>query len=99
VNRAQSDLEFAQAYRVRFIEPRRDPARGIFARAIERGEIPVETDVEAALDLLYGPFYHRILQGHAPLSDRFAETIVGYVVAAVSRPAARASEGTPAAAA
>ena len=44
-------------------------ARGsIFDRAIERGELPAETDVELALDLLYGPVYHRFLQGHLPLS-------------------------------
>jgi AcrR family transcriptional regulator len=87
LTRARSDAVFAEAYRVRFVEPRRDPGRAIFARAIERGEIPADTDVEAALDLLYGPFYHRILQGHAPLSDRFTGTIVNYVVAAVSPPA------------
>jgi AcrR family transcriptional regulator len=86
VTRAQGDAAFAEEYRARFIEPRRAPARVIFARAIERGEIPPETDIEAAADLLYGPFYHRLLQGHAALSDRFAYTIVGYVVAALSRP-------------
>jgi AcrR family transcriptional regulator len=81
VSRAQGDAQFAEEYRVRFVEPRREPARVIFARAIDRGEIPADTDLEAAVDLLYGPFYHRILQGHAPLSDDFARTIVDYVVA------------------
>lgn len=89
ITRAQSDPQFAEEYRARFIHPRRDPARLIFARAIERGEIPKNTDVEAALDLLFGSFYHRILQGHAPLTDRFARTIVTYVTAGVSRPAGR----------
>ena len=88
LTKAQSDPAFAEAYRTRFVEPRRAPARAIFARAIERGEIPADTDVEAALDLLYGPFYHRVLQGHAPLSDDFTETIVGYVVTAVRSAAA-----------
>jgi hypothetical protein len=74
---------FAKVYRARFVEPRRDPALVAFARAIDRGEIAATTDVEAALDLLYGAFYHRILQGHAPLTDGFARTIVHYVVAAV----------------
>jgi AcrR family transcriptional regulator len=86
VTKAQSDPQFAEEYRVRFVQPRREPARVIFTRAIERGEIPADTDIEAALDLLYGAFYHRMLQGHAPLTDRFARTIVGYVVVAVSRP-------------
>jgi AcrR family transcriptional regulator len=84
-SRAQDDAQFAEEYRVRFLEPRRDPARVVFARAIERGEIPADTDIEAAVDLLYGPFYHRLLHGHAPLTAQFARTIVGYVVAGVSR--------------
>jgi AcrR family transcriptional regulator len=90
VCRAQNDPEFAEEYRVRFVQPRRDRGRLIFARAIERNQIPADTDIEAALDLLYGPFYHRLLHGHAPLTDRFARTVVDYVVTAVSRPAERA---------
>jgi AcrR family transcriptional regulator len=87
LTRAQCDPEFATEYRDRFIEPRRDRGRVIFARAIERGEISADTDVEAALDLVYGPFYHRILTGHAELTDDFACTVVNYVVAAVAQPA------------
>jgi AcrR family transcriptional regulator len=89
VTKAHSDPQFAEEYRARFVQPRRDQARVIFARAIERGEIPADTDVEVALDLLYGPFYHRILHGHAKLTDRFARAVVDYVAAAVSRPAER----------
>jgi AcrR family transcriptional regulator len=85
LTRAQRDPQFAEEYRVRFLEPRRGPGRLIFQRAIERGEIPPTTDIETALDLLYGPFYHRVLHGHAALSGRFALTIVDYVVAAVSQ--------------
>jgi AcrR family transcriptional regulator len=85
LTRAQTDPEFAEQYRARFVQPRRDQARDIFARAIERGEIPADTDVEVALDLLYGAFYHRLLHGHAPLSDRFARSVVDRVVAGVAR--------------
>jgi AcrR family transcriptional regulator len=87
LSRAHSDPRFAAAYRERFVEPRRDEGRLIVARAIERDEIPAGTDIEAALDLFIGPFYHRMLHRHAPLTDEFAQTIVGYVVAALSRPA------------
>jgi len=62
---AQTDPVFAAEYRQRFVEPRREQAREIFRRAIERGEIPADTEVEVALDLLYGPLYHRLLHGHA----------------------------------
>jgi AcrR family transcriptional regulator len=84
VNKAQSDPQFAEQYRARFVQPRRDQGRIIFARAIERGEIPADTDIEVALDLLYGPFYHRLLHGHAELTDRSARAVVSYVVAGLS---------------
>jgi AcrR family transcriptional regulator len=90
ITKAHSDPDFADEYRARFVQPRRDRARTIFVRAIERGEVPRGTDIEVALDLLYGPIYHRLLHGHAPLTDRFARTIVDHVVAGVARPAGRA---------
>ena len=37
---------------------------------------PPDTKVEVALDLLYGPVYHRLLHGHAPLSDRFIRDVI-----------------------
>lgn len=76
ITEAQTDPEFAREYRARFVEPRRDLARTIFRRAIERGEIPASTKTEVALDLLYGPVYHRLLHGHAPLNDRFVRDVI-----------------------
>jgi AcrR family transcriptional regulator len=81
---AQTDAGFAEEYRAHFVALRREPARVVFQRACERGDIPAGTNIDAALDLLYGPFYHRLLHGHAPLTESFARTIVDYVVAAVS---------------
>ena len=89
ITSAQGDPRFAEIYRAGFLEPRRDVARVIFHRAIERGEIPADTDIEVALDLLYGPFYHRVLHGHAQLTDRFTRAIVDHVVTAVARPPKR----------
>jgi AcrR family transcriptional regulator len=73
---AQTDPAFAHQYRTRFVQPRREQARAIFRRAIERGEIPADTKIEVALDLLYGPIYHRLLHGHAPLNDRFVRDVI-----------------------
>jgi AcrR family transcriptional regulator len=79
-----SNDDFAEQYRERFVEPRRAPIRAAFARAIERGEIPEDTDVEAAVDLLYGALYHRMLHRHAPLNDRFVTEIVDLTLAGIS---------------
>jgi AcrR family transcriptional regulator len=70
------DPAFAAEYRKRVVEPRRDQARTLFRRAVERGEIPASTDIEVAVDLVYGPLWHRLLHGHAPLSDRFVQDVV-----------------------
>jgi AcrR family transcriptional regulator len=81
--KASSDPEFGHAYRAQFLEPRRAQARAMFARAIARGEIPAGTDVEVALDLVWGPLYHRLVQGHAPLNDRFASRVVDTALAGI----------------
>jgi AcrR family transcriptional regulator len=95
VTEAQTDPAFAAEYRARFVEPRRDQARAVFRRAIERGEIPADIKIEVALDLLYGPIYHRLLHGHAPLNDRFVRDIVDAALGGIMP--ARAPDGsTPA---
>jgi AcrR family transcriptional regulator len=71
-----TDPAFAAEYHKRLVEPRRDQARALFRRAIERGEIPASTDLEVAVDLVYGPLWHRLLHGHAPLNDRFVRDVV-----------------------
>ncbi|MDT4937578.1 MAG: hypothetical protein QOG80_1249 [Pseudonocardiales bacterium] len=73
---AQSDPVFAEKYRAHFIEPRRELARAVFRRAIERGELAPNTKIEVALDLVYGAVYHRLLHQHAPLTDRFVRDVV-----------------------
>jgi AcrR family transcriptional regulator len=92
ITEAQTDPAFAQQYKERFVEPRRAPARSIFGHAIERGELPPTTNIELALDLLYGPVYHRLLHGHAPLNERFLRDLVETVVAGLTADHQRASD-------
>ena len=81
---AQADAEFAELYLERFVRPRRDAMRPILLRAIDRGEIPRSVDLEIALDLIYGPIYHRMLHGHAPLDERFALNLVDTIMAGIA---------------
>jgi AcrR family transcriptional regulator len=71
-----TDPAFAAEYHKRLVEPRRDQARAVFRRAVERREIPAGTSIEVAVDLVYGPLWHRLLHGHAPLNDRFVQDVV-----------------------
>jgi AcrR family transcriptional regulator len=80
---AQSDPAFAEEYRRHFVEQRRAPMRAAFERAIARGDVPADLDVEVALDLIYGPIYHRLLHGHAPVSDRFAASVIDLALSGI----------------
>ena len=81
---AQADAEFAGLYLERFVRPRRDAMRPVLLRAIDRGEIPANIDLEVALDLIYGPIYHRMLHSHAPLDERFARNLVDTIIAGIA---------------
>jgi AcrR family transcriptional regulator len=88
---AHTDPAFAAEYRARFVEPRRAEGAAVFRRAIERGEIPADTKIEVALDLIYGPIYHRLMHGHAPLNDRFVQDVVDAVLGGIMPGAAQAA--------
>jgi AcrR family transcriptional regulator len=85
ITEAQSDAEFAAVYRHHFVEQRREPMRAAFLRAVERGEAPADLDIDLALDVIYGPLYHRLLHGHAPLTERFAEDVVDLALNGILR--------------
>ena len=84
VAEAQTNREFAELYRSHFVQARRDATRELLLRARDRGEIAANTDLEVTLDLLYGPIYHRLLHGHAPLTEQFAQQVIDYVITAIS---------------
>ena len=83
-----------QQYRARFVEPRRDQARAILRRAIDAASPGRTTNIEVALDLLYGPLYHRLLHGHAPLNERFVRDVIDTALDGIapSRAAGRAGQ-------
>jgi AcrR family transcriptional regulator len=85
VTEAATDATFGELYRERYIEPRRAQARAIFHRAVARDEIGVGTDIEAAIDLLYGALYHRLLHGHAALNTEFVDYAINVVVSGLEK--------------
>jgi hypothetical protein len=68
---AQSDTEFAELFRERFLKPRREVTGAIFDRGVRRGEIDPKLDRELVIDMIYGPVVYRMLVGHAPLTARW----------------------------
>jgi AcrR family transcriptional regulator len=80
----QSDPELAEALRSRWLSVRRAEARKILELGIERGELREDLDPEVAVDVLYGPIYYRMLVGHAPLDDDFADALANHVFAGLA---------------
>ncbi|MGA8297564.1 MAG: TetR/AcrR family transcriptional regulator [Acidimicrobiales bacterium] len=83
VAEVQRDPELADAWRERAFNPLRRQSAEIAKRAIERGELDKDADVDVLLDLVYGPAYHRFLQGHRPLDQSFVKRVIASVMAAV----------------
>ncbi len=82
---AQRDPGLAASWRGRVVERLRDQHKIMLDRAVARGEIAAGTDYDVVLDLMFGAAYHRLLQGHQPLTDKFARQVVDYVVAGLKR--------------
>jgi AcrR family transcriptional regulator len=83
IGEVQRDPELAEVWRDHFVMPVRARHLVMINRSVERGEISADVDSEVVLDLLFGSAYHRLLQSHLPLSDRFAMVVVDTVVAGV----------------
>lgn len=86
---AQANPESSAALLADFAERRRELTRRVLKRAIYRGEIHAETDVNLVIDMLGGATTFRLLQGHAPLSRRFADGLVKLVLCGCRTPQAR----------
>ena len=81
----QSDPGFLKLFRERFLYARRDTARAMWRRGVERGEIREEVDGELVLDLIYGPMVFRMMAGHGSIGDRASEALVEAVFGGVRR--------------
>jgi len=77
----QGDRSLLQAFRDRFLRPRRQEAYATLQRAIARGELPKSVDQDLLLDALYGPIYMRFLIRHDSLNGDFVQHLCRMVLA------------------
>ena len=83
----QSDPELLEAYRDRFLWPRRRQAYETLQRGVDRGELPAGSDFDLILDSLYGPILMRFLIRHVKLEESFADELCSVVLKGLgSRP-------------
>jgi len=76
IGAAQSDPAVAEALAAQIINPRVDACRKRLERAREAGEIRADADLDAAVELLYGPIYHRLLLHTRPPSAEQVNTVL-----------------------
>jgi AcrR family transcriptional regulator len=82
------ETELSKAFRLYFIEARREEGRDLLKRAVAAGQIRAGVDLEVALDLIYGPIFYRLAIAHAPIDAGFIDALLREVFAgiAVHRP-------------
>ncbi len=81
---AQFDPELAEAFRERWIEPRRRMTKKVLEEAVHQGDLPSDLDFEAAVDLLYAPVYYRLQIGTGPISEAYTDRIFEKVMKGLS---------------
>jgi len=80
ITEAQVNPETRKAFLAEFAERRREVTRLVLRRAIERGELRADTDIDLVIDALGGAVTFRLLQGHAPLKRKSTDALVNLVL-------------------
>jgi AcrR family transcriptional regulator len=73
----QQNPAFAEVYAEQVVRPRYEALVGVLRRAVERGELRRDADVEQIADLLAAPPFVRVLPvGLPPVTERYAEELL-----------------------
>jgi AcrR family transcriptional regulator len=77
---AQINPETTADFLAEFAERRRSLTRLVLRRAIERGQLRSDTDVDLVIDALGGAITFRLLQRHAPIDGKFTDALIDLVL-------------------
>ncbi|WP_290056148.1 TetR/AcrR family transcriptional regulator [Amycolatopsis solani] len=75
--------EHARGLREAIGGPRREVGEAMLRRAITRGELPEDLDMELALDVLAAPIYWRLVVRMAPAEPDYVDRLVAYALRAL----------------
>jgi AcrR family transcriptional regulator len=89
-----SDPAGARYFREYFLGDRRKAIAKVWQRALNRGEVNADVDVEIAIDVLFGPLIFRLLTGHAPLARADADAVADAVLTGLLSEQGRAARPT-----
>jgi AcrR family transcriptional regulator len=82
IGQAQHDRAMAATFRDAHLAEHRERERTLLERAIARGELPADLDVDQALAELLGPVYYRVLVTGEPVDAPFTDSLVATFLAA-----------------
>lgn len=77
---AQINPETSDPFLGEFAERRRSVTRSVLRRAMQCGELHPDTDVDLVIDALGGAITFRLLQGHAPIDQKFTNSLIDLVL-------------------
>ena len=77
---ADAETEISKVFRTHFILARREEGRALLIKAVQQNAVRGDIDFDAALDLIYGPLFYRLLVGHQPLTAEFTDTLLALAV-------------------
>lgn len=79
IGEGQVDSGLAEAFRTRYIQPRRMEVRTIMNRGLQRGELDKDLDIALCTDLIYGPIFYRLLVTGDRVDKSYVERLVTHV--------------------
>jgi AcrR family transcriptional regulator len=82
---AQHDADVATRLRADHLSKQRERDRVPLRRAVERGELPPETDLDLVVEQLLSPIYYRVLVTGQPVSREFTGALVEQCLSVVTR--------------
>lgn len=83
----QSDPEILREFRERFFYGRRALVREVLEEGRRKGEFRTDMETEFLMDMVYSPVYFRLIMGHLPLSQHFADELAESAMALLCDPA------------
>jgi AcrR family transcriptional regulator len=86
VNAMRRDPELAQSVREGFLASRRGTLTVVLDRAVARGDLRPDLDVELALDVLGGPLFYRLLITGGRIDDALAEGVADLILRGFAPP-------------
>lgn len=83
LHRSLDDAEFAEMHRA-MVDQKRSPVRVILQRAIARGEMSPDTDLDVVVPFVEGPFAMQHLLSNRPIDDAEREVWLDLIIRALT---------------